>query len=132
MSRTFWMALIMTCISCAITLNTASWWNVYFPLCNASWQPGNIWAMLPSSFLARAYSIPSSNPQQAQFCGEAKVLHVAPWQSKTNWGLDLCQVMPAHISFNITLPLRPLSLDWLLRCFCVKAFTFCFPNYFQK
>ena len=30
--------------------------------------------------------------------------------------------------FNIT---WPLSLDWLLHCFCVKAFTFCFPDYYR-
>ena len=40
--------------------------------------------------------------------------------------------MPTNISFNITLPRRPLSLDCLLHCFCIKAFTFCFPNFFQK
>ena len=40
---------IMTCISCAITLNTVLWWNVYLPLCNAFWQP-NIWAMLAFFF----------------------------------------------------------------------------------
>ena len=41
--------------------------------------------------------------------------------------------MPTHIPFNITLPLRRLSLDWLLHCLCVvKAFTVCFPDYFQK
>ena len=40
----------------------------------------------------------------------------------------LQRVMSGHISFNITLSLRPLSLDWLLHCFCVNAFTFCFPK----
>ena len=121
---------IMTCISCAITLITALWRNLYLPLCNAFWQPANIWATLASSFLQRAHSMSSSNPQQAYFCGDANALYVAPRQNKTNGGVDfrrLCQL----ISLNITLLLRPLSLDWLLHCFCVKAFTFCFPDYYR-
>ena len=40
--------------------------------------------------------------------------------------------MPGYISFNITLQFRPPSLDWLLHCFCVSPFNFCFHDYFQN
>ena len=92
--------IIVTCISCAITLNTALWWNVYLLHCNAFWQPANIWEMLDSSFLEREHSISSSNPQRARFCGDAKVLYVAPRQNKTKqefYFRRLCQVISLSI-----------------------------------
>ena len=53
---------IMTYIWCRITTNIVLWRNVYIPLCNAFWQPVNLWAMLASSFLHRAQSVSTSNP----------------------------------------------------------------------
>ena len=87
---------IMTYISCAIILNTASWRNVHLPLCNTFWQPGNIWATLASSFQQRAHSISSWNSQRGWFCGDPNRLYVAPRQNKTNRGVDfrrLCQLI---------------------------------------
>ena len=77
----FLVWFIMTCISCAITLNTALWQNVYLPLCNTFWQHANIWAALASSFLQWAHSI-SSNPHWAGFCGDTNVLYVAQGKTK--------------------------------------------------
>ena len=81
----FLIWFIMTYVSCAITLNTALWRNVYLPLSNTFWQPVNIWTMLASS---RAHSISSSNPQRARFCGDTNVLYVAPRENETNQGVD--------------------------------------------
>ena len=84
---------IMTCISCAITLNTAFWRNIYLPNCNVFWQRVNIWATLDSSFPQRAHSISSSNLQRAWFCGDSEVLYVPPRQNKTNQGV----YKPCHL-----------------------------------
>lgn len=106
---------IMLYISCATTLNTASLLNFYLPQGNAFWQPTNMWTTLASSF-----------PQE-------KIIFKSPTSSILWW----CQCVACFskekcFSYNITLPLRPLSLEWLLHCFCLYPFTFYFPNYFQK
>ena len=88
-------------------------------------QPANILAVPVSSFLQIAQPISSSNSQQARFCIDANLLHVAPRQKENNWGVHfrrLCQI----ISLKITQSLKSLSLDWLLHCFCGQACTFPF------
>ena len=47
-------------------------------------QPANILAVPVSSFLQRAQPISSSNSQQARFCIDANLLHVAPRQKENN------------------------------------------------
>ena len=100
----------MTFFSWAMNLNNALGRYVYLQHCNVSWHPANTWK--ESNFRREEVTSPIiifKAPVSLILWSYQRF--ICYHKAKKNWGVGFLQGMPAHISLNVTLKHRPMSLD---------------------